>query len=270
MHLIEVKHVSFGYTKDMILEDVNMTVDEHEYVGIIGANGAGKSTLMKLILGELTPVSGEILIQGKPILSQNMNGDRFKEYMLLGYVPQVGFSRVANFPANVEEVVMANLYSRIGMFHLPKKEHKERVDQVLAMVGMEAYKKRMLSDMSGGQQQRVMIARALVNEPKLLLLDEPFTGIDEQAEAQLYDLLHTLNAENGLAILMISHDTEQIARYTNRFYHIKHRGVHEDHSSVFCDEDWKSRKIINTSSHYYATKKEREQAKQTVDQNNRR
>lgn len=263
MALIEVKNMSFGYTKDMILEDVNMTMDEHEYVGIIGANGAGKSTLMKLILGELTPVSGEIFLDGKKMLPQSVSGERFRDYTILGYVPQVGFSRVANFPANVEEVVLANLYTKIGTFHLPKKEHHDRVQEVLELVGMGAYKKRLLSDLSGGQQQRVMIARALVNTPKLLLLDEPFTGIDEQAEAMLYELLHKLHTENGLAILMISHNTEQIARYTNRFYHIRHRGVHEDHSSVFCDEDWKDKRIIKKPSNYYATKKEREQARQT-------
>lgn len=260
MALIEVKHMSFGYTKDMILEDVNMTVDEHEYVGIIGANGAGKSTLMKLILGELTPVSGEILLDGRHMLSQGVGNDCFRNYTMLGYVPQVGFSRVVNFPANVEEVVLANLYTQIGSFRMPKKEHHDRVQKVLDLVGMKEYKKRLLSDLSGGQQQRVMIARALVNTPRLLLLDEPFTGIDEQAEAMLYDLLHRLHVENGLAILMISHNTEQIARYTNRFYHIKHRGVHEDHSSVFCDEEWKDKRIIKKPSNYYATKKEREQA----------
>ncbi len=245
MSLIEVKNVSFGYTKDMILEEVNMTVEEQEYVGIIGANGAGKSTLMKLILGELTPVKGEIIIHEKT----------------LGYVPQVGFSRISNFPANVEEIVMMNLYSKIGAFHFPSKEHRKRVDEVLNIVGMQDYKKRMFSDLSGGQQQRVMIARALVSEPKLLLLDEPFTGIDQTAEAMLYELLHKLHTEQGLAILMISHNTEQIARYTNRVYHVKHRTVHEDHSAVVCDDEWKNRKIIQTTSHYYTTKKEMEASK---------
>lgn len=264
MALIEVKNVSFGYTRDMILEDVNMTVEAHEYVGIIGANGAGKSTLMKLILGELAPVKGEIFIDGKQILTQGTYGrERFTEYMKLGYVPQVGFSRVSNFPANVEEIVMANLYAKIGMFHLPRREHYERVTEALSLVDMVDYRKRLIGDLSGGQQQRIMIARALVNEPKLLLLDEPFTGIDEQAETMLYELLYKLHVEQGLAILMISHNTEQIARYTNRFYHIKHRGVHEDHSSVFCDEEWTDKRIIRTPSHYYATKKERENAKRS-------
>lgn len=259
MALIEVNDVSFGYTRDLILENVNMAVDEGEYVGIIGANGAGKTTLMKLILGELTPVSGQILIDGRPIGRQSSGQQaRFNEYTMLGYVPQVGFSQIAGFPVNVEEVVLANLYSQIGMFHLPGKEHLKQVESALSMVGMSDFRRRLLSQLSGGQQQRVMIARALVNHPKLLLLDEPFTGIDEKAEAILYDLLYKLHQEEKLAILMISHDTEQIARYTNRFYHIKHRSVHEDHSSIYCDDEWRERKRIQTKSHYYAKMRERE------------
>ncbi len=245
MSLIEVKDVSFGYTKDMILEEVNMVVNEQEYVGIIGANGAGKSTLMKLILGELTPLRGEIVIHEK----------------MLGYVPQVGFSRISHFPANVEEIITMNLYSKIGAFHFPNKDHRERVNKVLEVVGMSEYKKRLFSDLSGGQQQRVMIARALVGEPKLLLLDEPFTGIDQEAEAMLYELLNKLHKEHGLAILMISHNTEQIAKYTNRVYHVKHRTVHEDPSAVMCNDEWKNRKIIKATSNYYATKKELEASK---------
>lgn len=259
MAFIEVRDVSFGYTRDMILENVNMTVGKGEYVGIIGANGAGKSTLMKLILGELTPVSGEILIDGKHISGQGTEfPERFKQYTMIGYVPQVGFSRVANFPANVEEVVLANLYSQIGMLRLPKKEHLQQVRDVLALVGMSDYRRRLLGQLSGGQQQRVLIARALVNRPQLLLLDEPFTGLDEQAEGILYELLYRLHKKEKLAILMISHDTERIARYTNRFYHIKHRSVHEDHSSVYCDDDWREHKVIKTKSHYYAKMRERE------------
>lgn len=250
--IIAVKDVSFGYTKDNILEHVNMTVEEGEYVGIIGANGAGKSTLLKLILGELTPRTGEISMMGKPMTE-------FKDFSSIGYVPQVGFSKVSNFPANVTEIIVANLYGKIGPVRFPKKEHYKKVEEVLKLVNMEPYKKRLISDLSGGQQQRVMIARALVNDPKLLLLDEPITGIDAESEAQLYSILEKLNKEKGIAIVMISHNVEQIAKYTHRFYHIKHRGIHEDHSAVICDDEWKDKRIIKKPSNYYATKKSRQE-----------
>ena len=160
--MIEVKDMCFGYGKDAILSNVNLTVKRQEYVGIIGSNGAGKSTLMRLILGQLTPSEGQVNVHTKAI----------------GYVPQVGFREVSNFPANVEEIVLTGLYKQIGMFHLPKKEHRQKVKEVLELVGMQDFRTRMLSEMSGGQQQRVLIARALIGEPELLVLDEPLTGID--------------------------------------------------------------------------------------------
>ena len=177
--MIEVKDMCFGYGKDAILSNVNFTVRRQEYVGIIGSNGAGKSTLMRLILGQLTPSEGEVDVHTKAI----------------GYVPQVGFREVSNFPANVEEIVLTGLYKKIGMFHMPKKEHRQKVKKALELVGMEDFRTRMLSEMSGGQQQRVLIARALVGDPELLVLDEPLTGIDKEAGEALYLLLDKLNKE---------------------------------------------------------------------------
>lgn len=227
--IIEFKDVSFGYGKDVILDHINLTIAKNEYVGIIGANGAGKSTLMKLILGQLSPDKGEVTVSAKSI----------------GYVPQVGFRDVANFPANVEEIVLTGLYGKIGMFHFPKKQEKERVAEVLGLVGMETNKKRMLSELSGGQQQRVMIARALVLQPELLVLDEPLTGIDQEAGEDLYQLLNRLNKEYGMTIVMVTHNMEQVARFTNRFYHVRNNSVHLDKSSVICDEVLKQKMIIS-------------------------
>ncbi|MGN0155445.1 MAG: metal ABC transporter ATP-binding protein [Lachnospiraceae bacterium] len=232
--MIEVKDMSFGYGKDRILTDVNFIVKKQEYVGIIGANGAGKSTLMKLILGQLTPDAGEVNVYTKAI----------------GYVPQVGFHTVSNFPANVEEIVLTGLHKEIGMFHFPKKVHKQKVTDVLTLVGMADYRKRMLSELSGGQQQRVLIARALIGEPELMVLDEPFTGIDKEAGEMLYTLLDKLNKEYGMTIVMVTHNMEQVARYTNRFYHVSNGGVHLDKSSILCDEVLKEKMIISKPKRY--------------------
>lgn len=232
--MVELKNVSFGYGKENVLTDVNLTVVKNEYVGIIGANGAGKSTLMKLILGQLVPKEGTISVVTNKI----------------GYVPQVGFLQISNFPANVEEIVMTGLYSEIGMFHLPKKTHKEKVQQILEMVGMKEYKKRMLSELSGGQQQRVMIARALVTNPELLVLDEPLTGIDSKAGEELYQLLNRLNKDMGMTILMVTHNMEQVARFTSRFYHVRGGSVHLDKSSILCDEVMKQKMIISKPKKY--------------------
>lgn len=227
--IITVKNMSFAYGKDNVLTDVNLVIGEQEYVGIIGANGAGKSTLMKLILGQLKPTKGEVEVSAKSI----------------GYVPQVGFRKVADFPANVEEIVMTGIYPEIGMFHFPGKQHRKRVEETLALVGMQEYRKRMLRELSGGQQQRVLIARALIHDPDLLVLDEPLTGIDKEAGELLYVLLDRLNREHGMTILMVTHNMEQVARYTNRFYHVKNGGVHLDKSSILCDEVLKDKLLIN-------------------------
>lgn len=226
--MIKFTDVSFGYGKDSILTNVNLTIDKGEYVGIIGANGAGKSTLMKLILGQLVPDTGEIQVCSKKI----------------GYVPQVGFQGVNHFPANVEEVVMTGLCKEIGLFHFPKKEHRKRVEEMLEMVGMKDYKKRMLSELSGGQQQRVMIARALIVNPELLVLDEPLTGIDKDAAEELYQLLNRLNKEYYMTIVMVTHNMEQVARFTNSFYHVRGKSVHRDKSAVLCDEVMKQKMVI--------------------------
>lgn len=218
--MIVVENMSFAYGKDNILTDVNLIVEQQEYVGIIGANGAGKSTLMKLLLGQLTPTSGTVTVHTKSI----------------GYVPQVGFHAVSNFPANVEEIVMAGLHAQIGMFRFPKKEHKQMVKETLEMVGMSEYRKRMLSELSGGQQQRVLIARALIQNPELLILDEPLTGIDKEAGELLYQLLAKLNQECGITIIMVTHNMEQVARFTGTFYHVSNGNIHRDKSSVLCDE----------------------------------
>ena len=190
--MIVVENMSFAYSKENILNNVNLIIESQEYVGIIGANGAGKSTLMKLLLGQLAPTSGTVTV--------NTNS--------IGYVPQVGFHAVNNFPANVEEIVMTGLYSEIGMFRFPKKEHKQMVKETLEMVGMSEYRKRMLSELSGGQQQRVLIARALIQNPELLILDEPLTGIDKEAGELLYQLLAKLNQECGITIVMVTHNME--------------------------------------------------------------
>lgn len=232
--IITVKDMSFGYGKEKILNNVNFTVEQQEYVGIIGANGAGKSTLMKLILGQLTPDSGEVTVNTDSI----------------GYVPQVGFSKASHFPANVEEIVLTGIHKEIGMFRFVKREHKLKVMDTLALVGMQDYGKRMLSELSGGQQQRILIARALIQNPELLVLDEPLTGIDKEAGEALYRILEKLNKEYGMTIVMVTHNMEQVAGYTNRFFHVSNGSVHPDQSSILCNRMLQDKMIVPNPQRY--------------------
>lgn len=217
-NIISIENVSFSYNKENVLQDIILSIDEGDFVGIVGCNGSGKSTLMKLLIGQISPSKGKIKLFNEELdKSNNLNK--------IGYVPQISLSSGANFPATVEEVVMANLYSTIGFMRFPKKEHKQKVKDVLKTVNMEDFAKRLIGNLSGGQQQRVMIAKALVSDPKIIILDEPTTGIDAASEERLYTLLEKLNKESKITIVIVSHDVAKISKYTNKIFVVENNKV---------------------------------------------
>ncbi len=193
--LINVKNLNFAYNNAPILKDINFSVNEGDFIGIIGRNGSGKSTFLKLLIGELKPLSGEIEL--------NMNNK-------IGYVEQVTFSNDYSFPANVLEIVLLGLYSKIGLFRFANSKHKKRAQSALKTVGLESFEKQPITQLSGGQQQKVLIAKALVANPDLLILDEPMTGIDRESEKEFLELLHHINKEHGKTIIIVTHNFEKI------------------------------------------------------------
>lgn len=205
MEMINISDISFSYGNSQILDHASLHVSEGHFSALIGSNGAGKSTLMKLMLGEmrLGKDNGSIQLMGQDIR-------QFKDWKKISYVPQNGMVSYRDFPASVEEIVMANLYSQIGRFRLPGKKEKEQVHQALCQVGMEDYQNGLIGRLSGGQQQRVLLARSLVNHPQLLLLDEPTSGIDEQNTNEFYQLLQRLNQKRDMTILMVTHDLQSL------------------------------------------------------------
>ena len=205
MEMINISDISFSYGNSQILDHASLHVSEGHFSALIGSNGAGKSTLMKLMLGEmrLGKDNGSIQLMGQDIR-------QFKDWKKISYVPQNGMVSYRDFPASVEEIVMANLYSQIGRFRFPGKKEKEQVHQALCQVGMEDYQNRLIGRLSGGQQQRVLLARSLVNHPQLLLLDAPTSGIDEQNTNEFYQLLQRLNQKRDMTILMVTHDLQSL------------------------------------------------------------
>ena len=205
MKAIEVKDLNFSYGSTPVFERVNLSVPEGRFAALIGANGAGKSTLIKMLLGELplTGENGSITLMGKDVR-------QFNDWKEVGYVPQNGMASYKDFPASVEEIVQANLYAQIGKFRLGGKREKEQVLKALHQVGMEPYRKRLIGKLSGGQQQRGLLARALVNKPKLLILDEPTSGVDEKNTEEFYRLIQTFNREEGLTVFMVTHDRKRL------------------------------------------------------------
>ncbi|WP_297296547.1 metal ABC transporter ATP-binding protein [uncultured Brachyspira sp.] len=209
--IIEFKNVHFGYTSDDILKCISFDVNRGDFVSIIGSNGAGKSTILKLILGELHQYKGSIKLYEEDI-------SKFKDWKKIGYLEQNAYSKILHFPATVYEIVMSNNFSDIGLFKFPNKKHKEKVMEVLTLLGMEKYKDRMISKLSGGQVQRVFLARTLISNPDLLVLDEPTNGVDRETIELIYKILQELNKNKNVSIIMVTHDVERMSKISNRVF----------------------------------------------------
>lgn len=217
---IEAENLSFSYGNESIFAKIGFSIHRGDFAAVIGSNGAGKSTLMRIILGELAPTEGSI-----KILNQDV--EKFTDWPKIGYLPQSGLQSADSFPATTEEIVMANLFSQIGLMRFPKKKHRDKVRQALELVGMEAYSKRMISELSGGQRQRVMLARVLVSDPEIMILDEPTTGVDSKTVESLYELLYSLNHKTGITIVMVTHDIGRASGYVSRILSLEEGSLEE-------------------------------------------
>lgn len=228
--VIEVNNLRFGYNDKLLLDNISFSVEKGDFVGIIGPNGSGKSTLIKLLLNILKPVSGEIKLLGDNI-------EKFNRWNRIGYISQKANSFNTSFPATVEEVVGANLFSRVGLFKHLGKQHRERIHHALELVNMQDYSGRLIGNLSGGQQQRVFIARVLVSEPEIMFLDEPTVGIDAESEEAVYCLLARLNKELSITVAMITHDISAVTIHANKLVCLSNDGLFiHDPSKEFTDE----------------------------------
>lgn len=207
--IISVDQVSFYYTNQPVLEDITLHIKKGDFLGLVGPNGSGKSTLVKILLGLHAPESGTVQLFGTPV-------KKFKSWDQIGYVSQKANSFNSGFPATVFEVVAMGLYGKIGLFRFLGKAHKEKIKQTLSSVGMLEFKDRNIGELSGGQQQRVFIARALVSDPEILILDEPTVGVDTASVQAFYELLSHLNKERGITLLLITHDVGAMTSYVTK------------------------------------------------------
>ncbi|RIW31032.1 metal ABC transporter ATP-binding protein [Bacillus salacetis] len=202
--VIEINHLSFRYDKEVVLEDINLKVPKGAFLGIVGPNGSGKSTLLKLILGLLKSNQGEINLFGQP-------HQKFKDWDRIGYVSQKANSFNTGFPATVREVVSSGLTKKVGLFKMIGKKHSGNIERAIESVGMSAFSNRNIGELSGGQQQRVFIARALVSEPDVLILDEPTVGVDSRNVQAFYEMLEHLNKDLDITLLLVTHDIGTIS-----------------------------------------------------------
>ncbi len=201
---IDLKHLFFSYQDRLVLKDISFSVMEGEFVGIIGPNGGGKTTLLKLILGFLKPESGSVEIFGK---------SPYSVLKQIAYVPQTArFDR--QFPISVMELVLSGRLSRLPWYGKYSAEDKKKALEALEKVDLADMQNASFGTLSGGQAQRALIARALVSEPKLLLLDEPTASVDSQAEAHIYEILEGLRGI--ITIMMVTHDLNAVIDHVDR------------------------------------------------------
>lgn len=192
--IIETKNLSAGYDNRPVLRDINLTIYERDFLGIIGPNGGGKTTLIKCILGLLKPSKGEI--------NYYLNGQKTSS-VTMGYLPQYN-TIDRKFPISVEEVILSGISSKKSLSSKFTDEQREKANAVIARMGLEGLERRAIGQLSGGQLQRSMLGRAIISDPSIVILDEPSTYIDKRFEARLYELLAEINQE--CAIILVSHD----------------------------------------------------------------
>ena len=214
MKLIEIKNLKFGYNENLILKDVNLSLDKGDFAVISGENGSGKSTLIKLILGEIKKDAGMIKLFG-------IDMEDFKNFDKIGYVPQLNDAVKVAFPVSSREYVGLNLYKEFSIFNTIKKESKLKVENIFSTLKINNLIDRPFNKLSGGQAQRVMIARAMVNNPDILILDEPTVGIDQKSKEEFLDLLVHLNRHHDISILMITHEMDILGDYVDKIFKLK-------------------------------------------------
>lgn len=223
MNIIICENLSISFSKTPVLKDLSFTVDEGDYLCIVGENGSGKSTLIKCLLGLVAPDTGHIVTE-KSLFNH------------IGYLPQQTTAQ-KDFPATVFEVVLSGFLNDLNGRLFYSKVHKEKAKEMLSLFGISDIKNKSYRTLSGGQQQRVLLARAMCSTKRLLLLDEPEAGLDPLAVRDLYATLRKLNREHGITIIMVSHSLNEAKKEANKVLHLG-----EDCSYFFgsCEEYEKS------------------------------
>lgn len=208
MKIYEIKNLSFSYSENKIFENINLDIEDGEFVGIVGDNGSGKSTLIKLLIGEL---KGKGTIK---VFSENI--EKFNQWYRFGYTAQ-SFQDI-NFPISCEEMILLDLFKKISFKY--KKENTKKIDEVLEIVEMKQFKYKNFMELSGGQKQRILLAKALVRDPDVIILDEPTKGLDSKAKASFLGKIRDLNKDYGKTIILITHEINDTLDYFSNIYKV--------------------------------------------------
>lgn len=201
--VVALRGVRCGYEDKVVFEDIDLSIPQGLYTGIVGPSGSGKTTLLKVILGLVDAAAGDVVVAGERINGFTARG--------VGYVPQIETVNW-NFPVTVEQVVLMGRHRQMGWLPWPSREDRQVALDLLEHLGIRQYAGRQIRALSGGEQQRVFLARALISRPKLLILDEPTSGVDLKTQHHILHLLSQLNRE-GVTIILTTHDLNSVARH---------------------------------------------------------
>ncbi len=239
--VISAANICHFYNSVEVLSDISFSIRRGDYVGLVGPNGSGKSTLVKLILGLEIPYKGSISVFGQTLHD-------LKAWDKIGYLPQkINFFN-PHFPSTVKEIVALGLVSGRSS-GLAAKEKRTAVEHALELLNISDIKNRLIGDLSGGQQQRVFIARAMVNEPELLILDEPATALDPETRDNFFSLMHDLNHRNSVSIILVTHDIGSIGEFASKLMYLDKKIIFYGSFDEFCLSDTMT-KIFGPSSQH--------------------
>lgn len=238
MSVVDVEKISANYDGTLVFKDVSFSIEEGDFIALTGPNGSGKSTLAKAILSLIEISAGSI-----KIFSKNLKN--FNEWSKVGYVPQK-ITLSPFFPASVSEVVRMGLLSVKDM-SFNKKQKK--IEEILALLNIDDIKSKNILELSGGQFQKVVIARAMVSDPELLILDEPTTALDPETRGKFFDIIHNLNKNNNVTIILITHDTASAGKYAKKLMYFDRKIIFYGTFEDFCKSEQMSNYFGYGSQH---------------------
>jgi len=229
VNIISFEDVSFRYNSVEVLSSISFRMNAGDYIGLVGPNGSGKTTLIRLILGLNKPRNGSISLFGVPPWN-------FKDWQRVGYLPQKNLFNPF-FPATVEEIVSLGLLSKKGFPKVIDKSDKEIIHEAMGLMDVLDINDRLIGELSGGQQQRVLAARAIVNNPALLILDEPTTALDPETREKFFHTLRELNLSKRVTIILVTHDIGSIGKYASKLIYLDKRVIFYGSFEDFCSSE---------------------------------
>jgi len=225
--VLSVENLYFRYNSRDVLSDITFSISTGDYIGFVGPNGSGKTTLIKVVLGLLKPHSGKITLFGD-------DANAFSEWHKIGYLPQKISALNPRFPATVSEVVAMGLLSKKSFPKHMNRSDDITVDSILDLLDIMNLRNKPIGELSGGQQQRVLVARALVNNPEFLILDEPTDALDPEMRDRFFGLMDELNKKKNVTIVIVTHDMGNIGKYTSKLLYIDKKIVFYGSFEDFC------------------------------------